>query len=139
MTHWRNFGDVSPGYGQTWIAPGGDDYARIVSVLSGSEIGLADNQYVIERGSIYFSPQEWNSALDCCGMDIIGPPEYAEIAYAFNAYMGFDRDIWGGFQIVQVGKKPDYWTAAGTTCEDPDVILHGNANISRYLEAEFLT
>ncbi len=135
-----NFGDVSPVYGQTWISDdGGPDWAPVVEILSGSDIGLADNQYRIECGSIYFSPNSWNAALDCCGIDRIGPPEFLEIAYAFNAYQGFDRDRWRGFEIVQVGKRLDDWTASGSTCTDPDVVLHGNASIRRYLAREYLS
>jgi hypothetical protein len=133
---YENFGDMSVHHGQIWIAnDGGSDYALVVEILSGTDIGLADNQYRIETGSIYFSPDSWNAALDCCGIDRIGPPDFLEIAYAFNCYQGFDRD---SFEIVQIGKKLDDWTAGGTTCDDPDQVLHGNASISRYLEREYL-
>jgi hypothetical protein len=139
MARYQNFGDVSPQHGQTWISPeGGDDCAPVVEINSGSDIGLADNQYMIERGSIYFFPNNWNNALACCGIDRIGPPEFLEIAYGFKAYQGFDRDTWGGFEIVQIGRKPDDWTASGTTCTDPDKVLHGNTSIRRYLEREYL-
>lgn len=134
-----NFGDISPRHGQTWIAnDGASDYAPVVEIMSGSDIGLADNQFRIERGAIYFSPDRWNSALDCCGIDRIGPPQFLEIAYAFNAYQGFDRDTYGGFEIVQVGKALDDWNASGTTCEDPDLVLHGNASIRLYLQRNYL-
>ena len=138
LTDYENFGDVSPQYGQTWIRYGGDGYAEVVEILSGSDIGLADNQYRIESGSIYFSPQNWDSAMACCGTGIYGPPTYADIAYAFNAYQGFDRDCYGGFEIVQVGAKPDDFCAMGTTCESPDIVLHGNASIERYLRRAWL-
>lgn len=135
---WTNYGDVSPQHGQTWIRRGGDDYADCVTILSGSDIGLADNQYMIERGSIYFSPDNWNSALDCCDSGIYGPPEYLDVAYAFQAYQGIERDTFDGFAIVQVGKTLDDWTARGASCEEPDCVLHGNASISRYLENNYL-
>ena len=139
MSKYVNFGDVSPEHGQIWIANEGDsDFAPVVEILSGSDIGLADNQYMIQRGSIYFSPDNWNAALACLGVDRIGPPEFLEIAYAFNAYQGFDRDTYGGFEIVQVGKTLDDWTARGTTCTEPDRVLHGNASIKRYLAREWL-
>jgi hypothetical protein len=134
-----NFGDASPAYGQLWIAnDGASDYAPCVEILSGRDIGLADNQYMITRGSIYFSPDRWNAALLCLGNDTIGPPKFLEIAYAYSAYQGFDRDTWGGVEIVQVGKKLDDWTASGSTCDDPDVILHGNASIRLYLQRNHL-
>ena len=136
---YENFGDASPAYGQTWIAnDGAADYAPVVEIMSGADIGLADNQYRIERGTIYFSPNNWNAALSCSGIDRIGPPEFFETACAFNAYQGFDRDTWGGSEIVQVGRKPDDWTARGTTCTEPDVILHGNASIRLYLKRNYL-
>lgn len=134
-----NYGDVSPEHGQEWIAYGGDDYAEIVTIRSGSDLQLADNQYMIERGTIYFSPNNWDSALSIYGFnEQVGPPEYWQVAVAFNAYQGFDRDCWRGFEIVQVGKHPDDWTASGTTCENPDVTLHGNASIEIYLKREYL-
>lgn len=136
---YENFGDASIEYGQVWISSdGGDDYAPIVTVLSGSDIGLADNQYLIERGSIYFSPDNWNSALACLGDETIGPPQFLDIAFAFYCYQGFDRDYWRGSEVVQVGKNPDDWTARGTTCDEPDVVLHGNASIEKYLAKEYL-
>lgn len=138
MTRFTNFGDISPDHGQTWIAFGGDDYAVCVEIISGSDISLADNQYLIKRGSIYFSPHNWNAALEAVGFDIIGPPEYLEIAYAFNVYHGYDRDHWGGFEIVQIGKIVNDWCASGTACAEPDKVLHGNTSISRYLESEWL-
>lgn len=139
MKHeWVNFGDCSIGHGQTWISGNStDDYADIVTVLSGSDIGLGDNQYMIERGSVYLGDQ-WYNALTCVGHDLVGPPEFLRIAEAVNAYMGFDRDIYGGFEIVQVGKEIDDWVANGTTCDDPDIVLHGNASIERYLERNYL-
>lgn len=136
---WRNYGDVSPEHGQTWIRYGDYDYAECVEILSGSDIGLADNQYMIERGSIYFSPDRWDDAMSCCDTGIYGPPEFADIAYAFHAYQGMERDTWGGFAIVQIGKTVDDWTAQGTTCDSPDIVLHGNASIARYLESNYLT
>lgn len=138
MTRFTNFGDISPDHGQTWIAPGGDDYADCVEIISGSDISLADNQYMIQSGSIHFSPSNWNAALKTVGFDVIGPPEYLEIAYAFNTYQGYDRDLWHGFEIVQIGKIADDWCASGTTCDDPDKVLHGNASICKYLESEWL-
>lgn len=139
MTKYQNFGDCSVHHGQVWIANAGDsDFAPVVEINSGSDIGLADNQYQIERGSIYFSPNCWNAALDCSGIDRIGPPEFLEIAQAFHSYHGMERDIWGGFEIVQIGKKLDDWTASGTTCTEPDKVLRGNASIRKYLEREYL-
>ena len=138
LDSFENFGDVSPSYGQTWIRYGGADYAECVTIIAGSDVGLADNQYMIERGSIYFSPVNWDSALSCCDSGIYGPPTYAEVAYAFNACQGMDRDTFGGFAIVQIGKKPDDWTARGTTCDTPDIVLHGNASIKKYLKENYL-
>ena len=132
-----NFGDVSAQHGQFWIAFGDDDWATCVEITAGCEVGLADNQYRIEKGSIYFSPGHWDAALSVVGFDKIGPPEYLEIAYAFNAYMGFDRDTWG-VEIVQIGKVMDDWTVFGTTCDDPNVVLHGNCSIDKYLRENWL-
>jgi len=138
VNQWENFGDVSPQHGQTWIRYGGEDYAEIVQVLCGSDVGLAENQYLIGTGDIYFSAENWDSALDCVGFDTYGPPPYSEAAYAFNAYQGFDQDIWVGFEIVQVGKQADDFCAMDSTCDDPDVVLHGNASFAKYLQQNYL-
>lgn len=133
---WDNFGDVSVNHGQVWIGEGDSDYAECVEILSGSDVGLADNQYMIRKGSIYFSPDRWNDAMSTC--DMIHPPTFKDVAYAFFVYQGMDLDTYGGFTIVQIGKELDDWTARGTTHES-DVILHGNASIEKYLESEYLT
>jgi hypothetical protein len=138
LNDYENFGDVSPQHGQTWIRFGGDDYADVVEILSGSDAGLADNQFMVRRGSVYFSPQNWDSAMSCCDTGIYGPPTYAHIAYAFYAYEGFDQDSYGGFEIVQVGSKPDDFCAMGTTCDSPDTVLHGNASIEKYIRQNWL-
>ena len=135
--NWKNFGDMSPQHGQTWISgDSSDDFADVVSVLCGSDVGLAENQYRLERGSIYLGG-DWESAMDCVGFDTIGPPEFLEIAYMVNAYRGYDRDHCGGFDIVQIGKTLDDFTASGTTCDDA-TILHGNTSIAKYIEREWL-
>ncbi len=137
-----NFGDISIDHGQVWIKDDGDsDFAPVVEVSSGADIGLADNQYMIECGSIYFSPDNWNMMLGYLAWvsaDRIGPPEFLDMANAYYGYSGFDRDTWGGFRIVQVGKTLDDWTASGTSCDAPDTILHGNASIEKYLQSEYL-
>ncbi len=142
LNQYENFGDCSADHGQVWIKnDGGDDFAPVVEIMSGADIGLADNQYMIQRGSIYFSPDNWDMILghlDWRSRDRIGPPEFLEIAYGFYSYQGFDRDTFGGFEIVQVGRVLDDWTARGTTCDNPDVILHGNASIEKYIAENYI-
>ena len=136
MTY-KNFGDISIWHNQTWIAFGGDDYAECVETISSFDLEtLADNQLRIERGSIYFSPRNWDSALDCCGIDRIGPPEYYELAYAFKAYQGVDSE-W--VEIVQFGKNPitDFMQRPWDV-ETANTILHGNKSAENYLEEEYL-
>ncbi len=136
MTRFKNFGDVSISHGQDWIAPGDwHDFADVVSIHSGIDVGIADNQYRIEKGTVYLSPANWNAALDCCGVDTIGPPEFLQIAEAFYRYQGVDRYA---VEFVQVGKTLDDWTACGTTMVEPDKVLHGNASIEKYLHDNYL-
>ncbi len=142
MTDYVNFGDVSPEHGQLWIDLDQDssfpDCADCVEILSGSDIGLADNQYMLSVGSIYFSPDNWGSALSVIGLDsFVGPPTFATIACAFNAYQGFERSDIQCDNIVQVGKVLDYWIAQGPQYES-ETILHGNASIQRYIERNYL-
>jgi len=142
MTNYVNFGDVSPEHGQLWIDLDQDssfpDCTDCVEILCGSDIGLADNQYMISSGSIYFSPDNWDSALSVIGLDsFIGPPTFADVAYAFNAYQGFDRPYGQWDSIVQVGKDLDDWTASGSQYES-ETTLHGNASIQLYINRNYL-
>lgn len=138
MKHnWQNYGDASPDHRQIWISGDSrDDYASCVEMLSGQDVSLAENQYRIESGSIYLGG-DWSGPMSCCGWDKIGPPEFLEIAEMVNAYQGFDPDVFG-FDIVQIGAKPNDWNASGSTCADPTV-LHGNTSIERYLRDAWLS
>jgi len=139
LNEWTNFGDVSPEHGQLWIkdatVDSDQDFAECVEVHAGRDVGLAENQYMVRRGSIYMpidDRKKVESALDVIGCT----PSLAtwiDKALAFHAYHGVDMDTFGGFEIVQVGKTIDDLNASGTTCDDPDVILHGNASIGKYL------
>lgn len=139
-TQFINMGDVSPAYGQIWIRYGGEDYAEAVEIQNASETGDAsDNVWIIRKGSIYFSPRNWDAALSCCDSGIYGPPEYLDVAYAFNAYQGMDLDTYGGFEIVQIGKRDSFGDETEYHRPDgADVVLHGNAKISRYLARNYL-
>lgn len=144
INDWTNFGDVSPEHGQVWIrdatVDSDQDFAECVEIIAGRDVGLADNQYMIWRGSIYIplhDSERMTAALECIGKT----PSLAtwiDKAMAFHAYAGMDQDTFGGFEIVQVGKRLDDWTAAGTTCTEPDKVLHGNASIMKYLAREYL-
>ena len=129
---WVNMGDVSPEHGQLWIKYGGEDYAECVEVLTDNVLNLGSNQYMINRGTIYFNSSTWNNAMQCFDSGIYGPPEYLEVAYMFNAYSGMELDSYDGSEIIQVGKDSD--------CEDsnPDIVLHGNTSISKYIKDNFL-
>lgn len=137
LEDFKNFGDISPEHVQTWIRYGDADYAEVVEIMSGRDVGLADNQYEIRTGSIYFSPTHWNYALGICDVRI-GPPEYWEVASSFNCYHGFDED-YNSQTVVQIGKKIDDLTLHGTRREDPDIVLHGNSSISKYLKENYLS
>ena len=136
---WTNFGDVSPDHGQTWISGDSrDDFANVVEVIAGPDLGMPENSYHIGRGVIYFSPDNWDRALECCDSGIYGPPTFYDVAYAFNAYQGYDQDSYGGVEIVLVGKRKDLNGFDSDFDRDPDTILHGNTKISNYIEGNFL-
>lgn len=142
--NWSNFGDMSPEHGQTWIKntypDSTQDFAECVEVISGSDVGLADNQYLIQRGSIYMPLDDKDKVESALGV-IDKTPSLAtwiDKALAFHAYHGMDLDTFGGFEVVQVGKTLDDWTANGTTHES-DTLLHGNASIEKYIRENYLT
>lgn len=137
---WTNHGDVSPEHGQLWLkAESGDDFASVVEVLTGSEIGLADNQYLIVSGSVYMGNDKTiESAIECTGYPEQEKREFLNVAESVVRYAGFDSDAMNPQTVVQVGKNPDPFTTPYDPTE-PDVVLHGNASIARYIESEFLT
>lgn len=143
INNWTNFGDVSPDHGQLWICDAypdsTQDFAECVEIIGGSDIGLADNQYRIQRGSIYMPLDDARKVASALG--VIGKTSslatWIDKALAFHAYHGADPD-YHGFEIVQHGKRLDDWTASGTTCDAPDVVLHGNASLTKYLAQNWL-
>lgn len=138
MTY-HNFGDVSVDHGQLWISDQqNDDYADAVSILSGSDVSLAENQYLVRTGVIYFTPHKWDEVLTLNCYETFGPPEFVEIAVAYEAYHGIECGYHHTFVVVQVGRELDDLTARGTTHES-DVVLHGNASIERYLQREYMS
>ena len=144
---WTNFGDVSPWHGQIWIKNPPvesayiplEDFAECVQTIGSMEIEcLADNQLLIEVGSIYI-PLHDKSKVESA-LDIIGKtPSLAtwiDLALAFHAYSGVEVDYQ---HVIQIGKGLD------TTCQrigagtmDSDIVLHGNAKIKNYLSANYL-
>ena len=140
---WTNFGDVSPWHGQIWIknafADSTEDFAECVQTIGSMEIEcLADNQLLIEVGSIYMPLHD--SAKVKSALDVIGKtPSLAtwiDLALAFHAYSGIEVDYQ---HVIQIGKELD------TTCQrigadttDSDIVLHGNAKIKNYLSTNYL-
>lgn len=138
MSDWKNFGDVSPEHGQVWLKKGDDDYAEVVVIYGGSDVGLADNQYMIETGTVFIDHDKDEEVLECAGWDNY-EDDFLSLAYCHYLHSGMDW-VWQNNypQFVQVGKELDDYTACGTTCEAPDVVLHGNASISKYIAENFL-
>lgn len=138
MENWVNFGDVNPFEGQVWINESQyySDCADVVQVISGNDLGQPSNTVLIDSGSIYFSPDNWDSALDCCGNDIIGPPTFLDVAYAFFGYQGFDSNYYGGGYWLMVGKPCPKYDPELTV--DIDVCLHGNTNLRNWIDPNYL-
>lgn len=136
---WTNFGDVSPWHGQLWIrdafVDSTDDFAEVIEIIGpGSFQGLADNQILIVRGSIYIpidDKAKVANALDCIGKTH-SLATWIDLALAFRAYHGIDPDIYCPQEVVQVGAID---TGEGLPA---DVVLHGNASIKSYLKKEVL-
>ena len=138
MKHeWKNYGDVSPWHGQLWLRVGGEDWAECVEIIGPGDFEcLADNQIMIEFGSVFISPQwaDWQSALECVGFEFNGPPEFMTLAMSFHAYRGQEYDTYQPRQIVQFGAKPEIESMPSWV--DPlkaDIVLHGNTKPENYI------
>ena len=143
---WTNFGDVSPWHGQLWIknafVDSTEDFAECVQTIGPGVLEcLADNQLLIEVGSIYMPLHD--KAKVKSALDVIGKtPSLAtwiDLALAFHAYWGMERDSWNGATVLQIGTELD------TTClrsgVDPmesDIVLHGNNKLQNYLAKTYL-
>ena len=137
---WNYNGDVNIRYGgYFWKEDGADDYVLAVRITPCSDAGGPDNQFWIEQGSIWLG----DAAKQADSLDIIGVSvseatrrDYVDAAIA---YYGIERDAWNGEQILQIGANAgdasDSWR--GFT-DGPDIILHGNAKLRRFIEREYL-
>ena len=140
---WTNFGDLSPWHGQLWIknafVDSTEEFAECVQIIGSSELEcLADNQLLIEVGSIYMPLHD--SAKVKSALDVIGKTtslaDWIDFALAFHAYWGIERDC---ATVLQIGKRLD------TTCQcigadtmDSDIVLHGNNKLQNYLAKTYL-
>lgn len=135
---WHYSGDVSLSFGGLFFREGGDDWAEAVEVIDvNGATGGPGNHWHVVRGSIYLNPRTWDSALDCGGLDRIGPPTWAEIVEAFHGYAGIEPDGWNGETRVQIGARCADYSPGGWHVH-PDVTLHGNAKLTHYIAREFL-
>lgn len=115
-----------------WREDGADDYVLAVVVTPCSDAGGPDNLYFIESGNIYIGDNvtRIDSALDCIGAK--RPPTRRETVYAMNAYAGLDDRT---PTVIRIGREePGDWQWN----PEPDIVLHGNAKLRRYVEREML-
>jgi len=134
---WNYNGDMNLTYGgYFWQESGYADHVYCVEVIPYSDMGGADNLFIIELGSIYLPVDDAamiRRALECIGTT----PEAAtraDMVYAFKAYTG--QDVRENV-TVQIGKELDPYT---TNHREPtvDVVLRGNVKLKNYVRREFL-
>jgi hypothetical protein len=118
----------------------GNDYVDVVGVTCCNEADGANNVYLVESGSIYFSPRHFDSALDSIGWNCsYGPPQLPHLVDGFNAYHGMGRDSMNGETYIQHGYEIDGGHEGGLGMGlEADYILRKNMNLSRFIQSEFL-
>jgi len=133
---WNYSGDINLCEGGLyWRESGYSDHVYAVRVTPCSDAGGPDNQFWIERGSIFLgNPAHIASALECSGIDPAKATR-ADIVLSVDAYMGLDGP---DMYMVQIGARAETagpgWGGAG----EPDFILRGNASLRRFIRREFL-
>lgn len=135
---WTNFGDISPYHGQLWInnatVDNDSDYAECVEIINCREHDGPENCYRITCGTIYIPDDKTKreSALGVIG-ETPSLATWIDLALAFHAHAGVEADTYGGITIVQFGKTQD-----SRETVDPDLVLHGNCKVSKYIRNEYL-
>ena len=134
---WHYFGDVNIEYGGLYIQQSGyADHVFAVEVIAGSDLGFADCQFIVNRGSIFIGhDKNWiEIALQCCGQSLADKPDWKQIALAVHAYRGMDID---GKNTYQIGKLTNHDPDMAQEF-NPDYQLRGGSSLRRFIRTEFL-
>lgn len=128
---WQYSGDMNIEEGGLFFREDdADDYVLAIRVTPCSDAGGPSNLFHIETGSIYFSPDRLESALDVIG---VKPADatVADKAIAYCAYHGIDRDSYNGERVVRIGdaeeENPNGWNP------EPDDILPEGSKLADYV------
>lgn len=130
---WNYTGDLNLEYGGLfWLYdPIMPDCVEAVEVEPDDR---CDRVFIKTWGSIYFSPDRWNSALECIGDgERIGPPQLIEVVRAFHAYHGIDPMTFAGTEILQIGEMTEF---DSEPMIEPDRIYHGNWKLKNIIRNE---
>lgn len=140
---WLYSGDVSIQHGGTFykvadLAEHETDFLKggvSVEFVECRGVEGCDNQYNVERGSIWINPNiglsreklasEFGWSIDDMPDDVLTVNQLR--AEYIKGYFGFDTDM---RYVVQIGKKPDEYANSPAVA---DVILNGNCKIENYL------
>ena len=163
---WRYSGDMDIREGGFFWRPSSRDpfpqadYVDAVRVTPCSDAGGPDNVYLIESGSIYIPRDKYESALECCGYDLMtgprgalmiqggtgesvhvdSPQGRAMLVDAFLAYHGVERESWNGEHYVQIGPRDSFYEEGrGGWNPRPDKVVRANTSLERYVRREFLS
>ncbi len=128
---WQYNGDLNIEEGGLFFREDGfDDYVTAIRVTPCSDGGGPSNLFHIETGSIYFSPDKLESALDIIGVK----PADATVtdkAIAFCAYYGIDRDSYNGERVVRIGDAEEVEREGWNP--EPDDILPEGSKLADYV------
>ena len=107
-----------------------DDYVLAIRVTPCADAGGPSNLFHIETGSIYFSPDRLESALDIIG---VKPADATVVdkAIAYCAYHGIDRDAYNGERVVQIGDAEEMEREGWNP--EPDDILPEGSKLADYV------
>lgn len=136
---WFRFGDLNMENGGGFYSfEGWPHYIDIIRVTPCSDAGGPDNQFWIERGSLFMerSKEDFERALAMIGMD--DADEWRRLSRATKrhaktqavlGYYGMDRD---SHWTIQIGAKAEPCSSSFTTLI-PDYVLRGNCSLENYI------
>jgi hypothetical protein len=129
------------GSGHYWRHYPGDSWIDAVKVTCCNEAEGPDNLWLVEKGSYPISSNlMFEGALSmACYPESQKVPTLSELVHAFDGYCGIDRDSMNGESYVQLGAKRYGGTGHGLgDSVESDYVLHGNADLERFIRYEFL-
>ncbi|MGR3178763.1 MAG: hypothetical protein ACUZ8E_11965 [Candidatus Anammoxibacter sp.] len=130
-----------------------DDYVYCVGIVGSNAFGGPDNIYLVESGTLYIPESDKdkqaclntcgyklidNMIHDCCGGIFSLDSDHGKILLidSIKAYYGVESG-YGGQEVIQIGKLDSQYDESDYVF-NPTIVIHGNNNLRKYIEKEYL-